>query len=155
MLLAWTNTIQSIFNFYCTGYTIKTYNFYMSKHLPFHRFATWLSMLALVLNALMPLTAQAMLTSAGQVGSVEICTSTGMVRLPGDQGDDSSKSAAAHMQNCPFCLLHDGQASLPPVSVALPLLQGFAEMPPAFYQAADTSAVWLTALSRGPPLRLS
>ena len=153
MLLAWTNTINSIFKFYCTGYTIQTYNLFMSKHRPFHLFATWLSML--VLNALMPLGAQAMLASAGQVDTVEICTSTGMVRVPVDEGDGTGKSAAARTQDCPFCLLHDGQASLPPLSVALPLTQGYAEMPPAFYQAADTSTVWLAALSRGPPLFLS
>lgn len=127
----------------------------MLKYRPFHNFATWLSMLVLVLNALMPLGAQAMLASAGQVDTVEICTSTGMVRVPIDEGENSGKSRATRMQNCPFCLLQDGQASLPPVSVALPLAQGFAEMPPAFYQAADTSAVWLAALSRGPPLLLS
>lgn len=112
-------------------------------------------MLALVLNALMPLAAQAMLTSAGPFNTVEICTSTGMVRVPVDQGNDSGTSDAAQMQNCPFCLLQDEQASLPAVPITLPLVQGFAEMPPAFYQAADTSAVWLTALSRGPPLLLS
>lgn len=134
---------------------MQTYNVYMSKHRPIHRLTTWLSMLVLVLNALMPLAAKAMLASAGPVDAVEICTSTGMVRVPVDQGDDSGKSNATQMQECPFCLLHDGQASLPPAPVATPLAQGFAEMPPAFYQAADTSAVWLTALSRGPPLPLS
>ena len=127
----------------------------MSKHRPIHRLTTWLSVLVLVLNALMPLAAQAMLASAGPVDAVEICTSTGMVRLAVDQGNDSGKSDATQMQDCPFCLLHDGQASLPPASITLPLVQGFAEMPPAFYRAADTSAVWLAALSRGPPLLLS
>lgn len=127
----------------------------MSKHRPIHRLTTWLSMLVLVLNALMPLAAQAMLASAGPVDAVEICTSTGMVRLPVDHDNDSGKSDATQMQDCPFCLLHDGQASLPPASITLPLAPGFAEMPPTFYRAADTSAVWLAALSRGPPLLLS
>lgn len=108
-------------------------------------------MLVLVLNALMPLTAQAMRVSGGQGEMAEICTSTGMVLLQAEEQDGSGNPDAAQMQNCPFCLLHDGQAMLPsnPLGLPLPLLH--AEMPPAFYQAARTSAVWLTALSRGPP----
>ena len=112
-------------------------------------------MLVLVLNALMPLAAQAMLASAGPGDTVEVCTSTGIVRVPVDQGDDSGKTDAARMQSCPFCLLHGSQAWLPPSSVSVPIPQHHAEMPPAFYQAAVTSAVWLIALSRGPPWTLS
>ena len=112
-------------------------------------------MLVLALNALMPLAAQAMLTSAGSGEAVEICTSTGMLRVVVDEQDGSGKPDSGQTQNCPFCLLHDGQAMLPstPLGLSLPLLH--AEMPPAFYQAAQTSAVWLTALSRGPPSLLN
>jgi len=115
-------------------------------------------MLVLVLNALMPLAAQAMRASAGAGDAIEICTSTGMVRVPTNKADSSNgtdKSRAAQMQDCPFCQLHDDQPWLPPVPVALPRVQHHADMPPAFYQAARTSAVWLTALSRGPPSLLS
>ena len=108
-------------------------------------------MLVLVLNALMPLAAQAMRVSGQPGEAVEICTSTGMVRVAVDEPDGSGKSDAVQMQDCPCCQLHAGQALLPspPLGLPLPLLQ--ADMPPAFYQADRTSAVWLTALSRGPP----
>jgi hypothetical protein len=112
-------------------------------------------MLVLVLNALMPLVAQAVLASVGPGDTVEVCTSTGVVRVPIDKDNDSGKSDATRMRSCPFCLLHDSQTWLPPSSVSVPIPRDYAEMPPAFYQAAVTSAVWLIALSRGPPLILS
>lgn len=106
-------------------------------------------MLVLVLNVLMPLAAQAMLTSTGAGDTIEICTSTGMVRIPTDDPENPDKSGAG--QSCPFCLSHGGQVLLPTDPQPLLMPQAYAEMPPAFYQAARTSAVWLAALSRGPP----
>ena len=114
------------------------------------RITAWLSMLVLVLNALMPLAAQAMLAPDGPDEAVEICTSTGMVRMAVDAQDGSDKPDSAQMQDCPFCQLHAGQTMLPSKPPGLPLPLLHAEMPPAFYQAAQTSPVWLTALSRGP-----
>ncbi len=111
-------------------------------------------MLVLVLNALMPLAAQAMRTSAVDGHAIEICTSTGMMRLAQDEPSSPDGSFAAQ-SSCPFCLLHDGPALLPTDLHALHTPQPYAEMPPAFYQAAHTSAVWLTALSRGPPSLLN
>ena len=118
------------------------------------RLTAWLSMLVLVLNALMPLTAQAMRTSVADGDTVEICTSTGMMRLAQDKPSSPDGSFAAQ-SSCPFCLLHEGLAWLPPGLHALQAPPPHAEMPPAFYQAAHTSAVWLTALSRGPPSLLN
>lgn len=111
----------------------------------------------LVLNALMPLVAQAMpLPAAGAVDvAFEICTSTGMVVLAGEQNSPSEPSDAPLGMSCPFCVLHDGQALLPPAAFASILMPVHADMPPVFYKAADTSGVWLAALSRGPPLFLS
>ena len=116
------------------------------------RITAWLAMLVLVLNALMPLAAQAMLASTGTGETVEICSSTGMVRVAIDAADDAG---SADLPSCPFCLLHGGQAMPPPTPLTWPLTPSCAEMPPAFYQAAQTSAVWLSALSRGPPSLLS
>ena len=118
------------------------------------RITAWLSMLVLVLNALMPLAAQAMRASVADGNAIEICTSTGMMRLAQDEPSSPDGSFAAQ-SSCPFCLLYDGPAMLPPTLPALPLTQSYAGMPPAFYQAAPTSAVWLTALSRGPPSLLN
>ena len=111
-------------------------------------------MLVLVLNALMPLAAQAMRASVAGGNAIELCTSTGMVRLAQDEPSSPDDSFAAQ-SSCPFCLLHDGLAWLPPALHALQAPPPHAEMPPAFYQAADTSAVWLAALSRGPPSLLN
>ena len=119
------------------------------------RITAWLTMLVLMLNALTPLAAQAMWPSGDLAEMVEICTSTGMVRVAVATPDDSNDAGSAIAQSCPFCLLHDGQAMLPPTLPTLPLTQSYAGMPPAFYQAAHTSAVWLTALSRGPPSLLN
>ena len=119
------------------------------------RITAWLAMLVLVLNALTPLAAQAMWASSEQAEMVEICTSTGMVRVAIGTPDASDDTGSALAQSCPFCLLHDGQAVLPSAPPTWLLTQRYAAMPPAFYQAADTSAVWLTALSRGPPSLLS
>lgn len=119
------------------------------------RITAWLAMLVLMLSALMPLAAQAMWTSVQPDETIEICTSTGMVRVAIDTADDSDDAGSTMAQSCPFCLLHDGQAMLPPSPTALPPTQSYTGMPPAFYQAAHTSAVWLAALSRGPPSLLS
>ena len=119
------------------------------------RITAWLAMLVLLLNALMPLAAQAMWSAGDRAEMVEICTSTGMVRVAIATPDDPDDPGSASAQSCPFCLLHDGQAMLPITLPALPLTQSYAGMPPAFYQAAQTSAVWLTALSRGPPSLLN
>ncbi|MEN9903667.1 MAG: hypothetical protein RLZZ555_232 [Pseudomonadota bacterium] len=119
------------------------------------RITAWLAMLVLVLNALTPLAAQATWASSNPAEMVEVCTSTGMVRVAVDAPDDSDDAGSAIAQSCPFCLLHDGQAMLPPSPTALPVTQSYAGMPPAFYQAAHTSAVWLAARSRGPPSLLS
>ena len=118
------------------------------------RITAWLSMLVLVLNALMPLAAQAMRTSVADGDAIEICTSTGMMRLAQEEPASPDGSFAAQ-SSCPFCLLHDGPAWLPTDLHAWHTPQPYAEMPPAFYQAAHTSAVWLTALSRGPPSLLN
>lgn len=115
------------------------------------RITAWLAMLVLVLNTLTPLAAQVMLAPAGPGDVIEICTSTGMMRVALGEQDDSGQPGSTQMQECPCCLLHGGQAWLPPTPVIFPPVPRYAAMPPAFYQAADTSAVWLAALSRGPP----
>ncbi len=127
----------------------------MSRNRSTQCIIAWLAILVLVLNALTPLTALTLLASATDIDTIEICTSTGMVRVPVDEGEESGKSDVAPMQNCPFCLLHDSQSCLPPSSLSVTIPQDYAEMPPAFYLATATSAVWLIALSRGPPALLS
>jgi len=112
-------------------------------------------MLALVMNALLPLAAQAMRATSEQLGSMEICSSTGMVMIqPHDAGPDSPPGqAASRLKDCPFCHLHHDSTGLPPAAETSPILPAtYAGMPPAFYQAARTSPVWLSAQPRAPPL---
>lgn len=110
-------------------------------------------MLVLVLNALMPLTVQAMAASAERSQWQEICTSIGMVRLPLDDSDrHPADPVAGQSQDCPYCNLHAGHAGLPPAAIDPVIALPLREMPPAFFQAAHTSSVWLTAQSRAPPI---
>ncbi|MEY5097963.1 MAG: hypothetical protein RJA36_682 [Pseudomonadota bacterium] len=114
-------------------------------------------MLALVLNALLPLAAQAMLATPERSGSMEICSSTGMVMvqphpLQKAGADEQPGQAADLAKDCPFCQLHHGGVGLPPAAAGLFQPLEFTGMPPAFYQAAPCSTVWLSARSRAPPL---
>ena len=81
-------------------------------------------MLVLVLNALMPLAAQAMAASTPGSQWQEICTSTGMVRLPLDDSEHHpADSGAGQSQDCPYCNLHAGHAGLPPAAIDPALVQ--------------------------------
>ena len=117
-------------------------------------------MLVLVLNALLPLVAQAAVVKSEAVSWQEVCTTTGMVKVQSPLADQANAAqqhdkggAALDMgKHCPLCLLHGGAIDVPPlVSVFFVPLErtGF---PPAFYQASATSAVWLSAQSRAPPV---
>lgn len=108
-------------------------------------------MLVLVLNALTPLAAQAMRIADPGGDMIEVCTSIGMVRIALDPQQESDDPETPTGLSCPFCLLQDGQAMLPPSPQTLSTPRLPALMPAAFFQAAKTSAVWLSALSRGPP----
>ena len=108
-------------------------------------------MLVLVLNGLSPLAAQAMRPADPGRDMIEVCTSIGMVRVALDLQPDSDDSQTPTGLSCPFCLLQDGHVMLPPAAQTLSTPRLPAQMPAAFYQAAKTSAVWLSALSRGPP----
>lgn len=117
-------------------------------------------MLVLVLNALLPLVAQAALVQSEAVNWQEICTSTGMVKVQSQLADQST-SAEQHDQggaaldmskHCPLCLIHGGAADIPPLVSVLFVPQERTDFPPAYYQASVTSTVWLSAHSRAPPV---
>lgn len=119
-------------------------------------------MCVLVFNALAPLTAQAVFrgVAQGEPGEwMEVCSSTGMVRLPvaevGSSYSTEPNSDSGQPFNlgkhCPICHLNQGDFGLPPHEVAVALAVAFLEMPAAFEQVAPTSTVWLSARSRAPP----
>ncbi len=112
-------------------------------------------MLLLVLNALLPLASPAIAASGGPGDAAEICSSTGMVRIPTGESEGSGNSDAGPMQDCLFCRLLGDQAWLPASPIALPRLQPQADRPAACDQASSRSVVWLSARSRAPPSLLN
>jgi len=125
------------------------------------RFTAWLAMLAMVLSALAPTLALAVLASSDDTAQwVEVCSASGMVWVKADTAEDvadqqSSEHSApvsAAVQQCAWCSLHGGAAGLPP-SV------GPADPPPrytlrfsAFARFAALAGVWVVAHARAPPL---
>jgi hypothetical protein len=84
-----------------------------------NRFVSWIAVLAMALNALWPLIAQAKPRS---VTLVPVCTVQGVthyIELPGGKSPLEQKSSAQH-EHCSFCAFGGERAALPP------LLQFFA-----------------------------
>lgn len=122
------------------------------------RFTAWLAMLAMVLGALAPAVAQAVVVSSDRAQWVEVCSFSGMVWVKADTdtdsqqaGDHSAPAADATMQ-CPWCTLHGGAASLPPVIAMAEPLPRQTDLPPAFFRAVTLSGIWAIAHARAPPL---
>lgn len=117
-------------------------------------------MLAMVLSALAPTLAQAVVVSSDGPQWVEVCSASGMVWVKADTGvdaanpQDSGHSAPMSdaAQHCAWCSLHGGAADLPPsADVAVPQPRQ-TERPPAFFYAASPAGVWAVAHARAPPL---
>ncbi len=117
-------------------------------------------MLAMVLSALAPTLAQAVVASSGGAQWVEVCSTSGMVWVKADTGvnaadpQNSGHSAPVSdaAQHCAWCSLHGGAAGLPPsAGVAVPQPRQM-ERPPAFFYAASLAGVWAVAHARAPPL---
>lgn len=122
-----------------------------------HRFAAWLAMLAMLLGALAPTVAQAVVAAQGGPGWVQVCSASGMVWVQADaiDGDnnavaDVGKSMADASRHCPWCNLH-GAVGLPPAAVHTPLLAPNAEPPPEPFRSALPALPWPAAQSRAPP----
>lgn len=121
-----------------------------------HRFAAWLAMLAMLLGALAPTVAQAVVAAQGGPGWVQVCSASGMVWVQADviDGDnvvaDVGKSMADASRHCPWCNLH-GAVGLPPASVHTPLLAHGAEPLPEPFRSALPAPPWPAAQSRAPP----
>lgn len=121
------------------------------------RFAAWLAMLAMLLGALAPTVAQAVVAAQGGPGWVQVCSASGMVWVQADaiDGDnnavaDVGKSMADASRHCPWCSLH-GAVGLPPATVHTPLLAPSAEPPTESIRSALPAPPWPAAQSRAPP----
>jgi len=120
-----------------------------------HRFAAWLAMLAMLLGALAPTVAQAVVASQGGPGWVQVCSASGMVwvqadAIDGDRIANASESMADASRHCPWCNLH-GAVGLPPEPVQQPALAPRAEPPAVPFRSALPAPPWPTAQSRAPP----
>lgn len=127
-------------------------------HTP-HRFAAWLAMLAMVLGALAPTVAQAVVAAQGGPGWVQVCSASGMVWVQADALEDAAadvdvgKSMADASRHCPWCPLH-GASGLPPSPPTLSDLAAPAA-PPLWLASVDEPATfWPAAPSRAPPPRV-
>lgn len=121
------------------------------------RFTTWLALLAMVLGALAPTVAQAMVASPDRAPWVEVCSVSGMVWVKIDTEDTASaphddqapmRDAAQH---CAWCSLHGGAAGLPPVMAMAEPAPRQTDLPPAFYRAVTRSGTWAPPQARAPP----
>lgn len=120
-----------------------------------HRFAAWLAMLAMLLGALAPTVAQAVVATQGGPGWVQVCSASGMVWMQADASEhdavaDAGKSMADASRHCPWCHLN-GTAGLPPESVPAMALAPRAERPPETFRSALPAPPWPAAQSRAPP----
>ena len=116
------------------------------------RIAGWLAILAMSLNALWPLVANAKPSSAFDPAT-EICTVGGVKAFAG--GDVTPQPAdKAHQPNCSFCTLGADQFALPAnaAAIVLPAVEspafgaGVAGVPPA------ESSSYSPAHPRAPPV---
>lgn len=122
------------------------------------RFTAWLAVLAMVLGALAPTVAQAVVASSDRAGWVQVCSVSGMIWVQADTGTPSSDSPSAPVadvsMHCPWCTLHGGAADLPPVSLMAEPLPRQTEPPPDFFRAVTLTGTWAVAHARAPPLAI-
>ena len=79
------------------------------------RLTAWLAILAMALNALWPLIANA--KPAGVAALFEICTTQGVKSIAGDPAQAPEDSGAKHLQpHCPLCSFGADKLSAPPSS---------------------------------------
>jgi hypothetical protein len=117
------------------------------------RWQAWWPILALVLQALAPLLAQAAPAQPGH--AIEICTATGIKTVHADEGGGApAQSKPAAHEHCLLCNL-SGQKPLPPAQDIAGLSPGPAaelRLPPSTASPAALPASFFTVLlSRAPP----
>ena len=123
-----------------------------------HRCTTWLALLAMVLGALAPTVAQAMVASSDRAAWVEVCSASGMVWVKTDTGevvgtehDDQTPMSDASL-HCPWCSLQGGVAGLPSADQLTGALPRQTDLPPDFYRSVERPGVWAPPQARAPPL---
>ena len=123
-----------------------------------HRFAAWLAMLAMVLGALAPTVAQAVVAAKGGPDWMQVCSASGMVWVQADAleherdaaAGDTGKAVADAARHCPLFNLH-GAAGLPPAPLLHAALAPHTAPPTTPVRSAIAVVHWPAAQSRAPP----
>ncbi|MEY4980323.1 MAG: hypothetical protein RLZZ352_2593 [Pseudomonadota bacterium] len=118
-----------------------------------------LTLLVMLLAALLPTVAQAVVRASGQAQWVQVCSASGMFWVHAQSGeprgtDDSAapKSPADDASlSCPWCPLHGGAAGLPADTSCFKGLATVADLPHAPRLAAPVFGLWASAHARAPP----
>jgi hypothetical protein len=122
------------------------------------RLTTWLALLAMVLGALAPTVAQAVVAASDRAEWIEVCGASGMVWVQVEAEDGSlathpgQGSMADGSQHCPWCSLHGGAAGLPVVPVVSDPPPGLAGPLPTADPVSPRPATWAPPQARAPPL---
>ena len=115
------------------------------------RFGSWLAILAMALNALWPLLAQAKPGDSGLL--IEICTATGMTWVAAD-GDGQQPAQKNLLPHCAFCSLGAGRAPLPssPAIAPMPVSSVVAVIERRESAPVVSQPFFSPALPRAPPV---
>ncbi len=116
------------------------------------RIAAWLAMLAVLLGALAPGVAQALVAAQGGSGWMQVCSASGMVWVQSDAVDDpaAGKPLTDASRHCPWCS-PQGAAGLPPEPSPVVGRTPAFEAPRAHVRSATPALPWPAAKSRAPP----
>jgi hypothetical protein len=133
---------------------------------PRRYWSTWIAILAILLNSLMPTVAHAVSgkQSAPRSGWTEVCTTQGAIwiKIAADESATSQNPSqpanapqdAMVLAQCPYCLPHAGAPGLP-VVVEYGLVTDGAHsgpLPPAPRLQIHSQAHWESPAVRAPPL---
>ena len=107
-------------------------------------------MLALVLIALAPTLAQAVVSTSDRGDWVQICSASGMVWIQADPaaGDPQGAPMPGTGMQCSWCSLHSPGAGLPPATAL-----GVAAAAPATLVGRVVLAAWHVGVSTAAPAR--
>jgi hypothetical protein len=128
--------------------------------------SSWIAILAILLNALMPTISVAFESNSVKPSSstndwIEVCTVQGStwVRLAPDgtlleqtQRKPAEAPSSAHGEHCPYCLTHAASFALPPVPpLIFPVWPLPTDFLPGCEAVAPTAVAWLAPAARAPP----
>src|SRR4030088_2739506 len=115
-----------------------------------NRFVSWIAVLAMALNALWPLIAQAKPRS---VTLVPVCTVQGVthyIELPGGNSPLEQKSSAQH-EHCSYCSFGGERVALPPLLQSIALIDVQEAQPVHVEHRCSRREKTFSARPRAPP----